>query len=261
MKPKQFEKSYGDQFSDQSVVDCYHLRPVYPKALFNYLTSLLPKNGRVLDLGCGTGALAIGLAKKGLLVDAVDPSAAMIKRGKSLAESVEVNWVVGSLNSFDFSDPYDLIVCANSVQWLDWPSAFPIMKQYLKPEGKLAIIDGGDLQGFSGQDDVLELVKCFSTNQDFKPYDIVSLLQEQGWYHQDQEQFFTCSFDQAIEDFVLSIHSRNGFSLDRMEPKAAEQFDQQVSQVLQQKNPSGLVKGEIAVRLSLGQPQDLPADD
>ena len=40
-KPRQFGPEFGSQFSDQSVVDHYHLRPPYPDAVFPVLAGLV----------------------------------------------------------------------------------------------------------------------------------------------------------------------------------------------------------------------------
>ncbi|MGC4083199.1 MAG: hypothetical protein QM736_14090 [Vicinamibacterales bacterium] len=62
-KPDHLGPAYAAQFTDRSVAQSYHTRPPYPAELFDALPTLVPPHHRtVLDLGCGTGEIALGLA-------------------------------------------------------------------------------------------------------------------------------------------------------------------------------------------------------
>ena len=50
----------------------------------------------VLDLGCGTGRLAIALAARGHLVTGVDPARASLDRARGKPGGDRVTWVDGS---------------------------------------------------------------------------------------------------------------------------------------------------------------------
>src|SRR5215831_18490943 len=50
---------------------------------------------RVLDVGCGTGCLALLLARSGYAVVAVDPATASLEVARSKGESAAVNWIQG----------------------------------------------------------------------------------------------------------------------------------------------------------------------
>src|SRR5215472_17371478 len=50
---------------------------------------------RVLDVGCGTGCLALLLARSGHAVVAVDPATASLEVARSKDESAAVNWIQG----------------------------------------------------------------------------------------------------------------------------------------------------------------------
>ena len=52
-------------------------------------------------------------------------------------------------------------------------------------------------------------------------------------------------FDLSVEDFIDSIHGRNGFSRDRMEPESARAFDAGVRDILRSHYPDGIVRGEV----------------
>jgi ubiquinone/menaquinone biosynthesis C-methylase UbiE len=74
---------------------------------------------RVLDLGCGVGQAAIALARQGASVIAVDASARMLDRAKTLAERHEarVEWHEGDLADLAFlrADSIDLAFSAFAV--------------------------------------------------------------------------------------------------------------------------------------------------
>lgn len=66
-KPKGLGPAYAAQFGDPSVVDAYPTRPPYPPELFTILLGLLgDETPNILDLGCGTGDIARGLAPMSL---------------------------------------------------------------------------------------------------------------------------------------------------------------------------------------------------
>jgi 2-polyprenyl-3-methyl-5-hydroxy-6-metoxy-1,4-benzoquinol methylase len=76
--------------------------------------------GRVLDLACGTGRIAIPLAEAGLEVTAVDSSPGMLERFRaklsSLPESVQSRITVqqGRMQAFHVPGPFSTVVCCDA---------------------------------------------------------------------------------------------------------------------------------------------------
>jgi len=68
-------------------------------------------NSRVLDLGCGPGAHAIGFARLGHRVTGVDTSRRLLDRARSAAQAggVEVEWVEADMRDFQRPSAFDLI--------------------------------------------------------------------------------------------------------------------------------------------------------
>ena len=68
----------GDRWVFNRLADDYRARPGYPAALVDRLHALAGGAGTVVDLGAGTGLLALPLAGRGLAVRAVEPASAML---------------------------------------------------------------------------------------------------------------------------------------------------------------------------------------
>ena len=80
-KPPHLGPRYGEQFCDRSVALAYQNRPPYPDDVFEVLRALSDEEHPVvLDLGCGTGEVALGIADWASRVDALDISNAMCIR-------------------------------------------------------------------------------------------------------------------------------------------------------------------------------------
>ena len=61
-----------------------------------YVERAVEAGDSVLDLGCGTGMLACGIASKGLSMTAVDPAEAMLRAARSRAGGAKVNWIASA---------------------------------------------------------------------------------------------------------------------------------------------------------------------
>ncbi len=99
--------------------------------------------GSVLDVGCGTGALALLLAERGVRVTAVDPAAASLEvaRGKPGAE--HVTWVEGGADAVaGLGLAADLATMTGNVAQVfrtdeDWTQALEAVRDALRPGGTL----------------------------------------------------------------------------------------------------------------------------
>jgi SAM-dependent methyltransferase len=67
----------------------------------------------VLDAGCGTGRVAIELARRGVDVVGVDVDASMLATAARLAP--DLRWVEADLTAFDLGQTFDLVLLAGNV--------------------------------------------------------------------------------------------------------------------------------------------------
>lgn len=96
----------------------------------------------ILELGCGTGKLAIPLAEAGFSVVGLDNSPALLRFAAS--KNDDVRWIEGDMRSFDLDERFALIMLpSNNLGHLhtpeDFESCISSVKRHLRPEGVLVI--------------------------------------------------------------------------------------------------------------------------
>lgn len=91
-------------------------------AAIAWLAAALPPGGRVLDLGVGTGRLAIPLADRGHAVTGVDASPAMLAALAAKPGGSSVTGVQGDLTAPPVDGPFDLVLLAGNTLFV-LPSA------------------------------------------------------------------------------------------------------------------------------------------
>lgn len=88
-----------------------HLRAETPAAIA-WMLGRVPAGGRVLDLGVGTGRLAIPLAAAGLSVVGVDASAQMLQVMARKTGGHRVQPVIGDIAAPPVGGPFDMVLLA-----------------------------------------------------------------------------------------------------------------------------------------------------
>lgn len=128
--------------------DYVRYRLPYPKEMLDDLlarATILPK-ARLLDLGCGTGRVALPIAHRFAEVRAVDLEPEMVEAGRAEAARLGVRgvvWSVGRAEDFEAPDDYfDLITAGEAFHRLDRPRMAGLVHGWLKPGGALAILGG-----------------------------------------------------------------------------------------------------------------------
>jgi SAM-dependent methyltransferase len=96
----------------------------------------------VIDLGCGTGRLAVRLAAMGCNVTGVDPSPQMIAVAQSKPGAEKVRWIEGGAGALEGLEADLVLMTGHVAQFfladLDWLAALTHIRQALRRTGRLA---------------------------------------------------------------------------------------------------------------------------
>lgn len=257
-KPKGLAPEYGAQFRDESVADAYPTRPPYPAEVFDVLAGLARDEPRaVLDLGCGTGDIARPLAPRVDHVDAVDPSPAMLARGRAFpgGDHPHLHWVCATAEEYTYPALYALVVAAESLHWMDWGVVLPRIGRALSPRGHLALVVDRGFVGVPWAAGLGPLIDAYSTNRDFVPYDLIGELTGRSLFAvKGRLRTTPVPFAQPVAAYVESWHSRNGLSRERMGTRAAE-FDAHLTALVRPYAVADRLSFRLVADIVWGHPQ------
>lgn len=122
-------------FNDRS--DNYaKTRPRYPKALYEWLSTLCHERISVWDAACGNGQAAADLRHYFQFVEATDISPAQIEAATAY-ENVHFS-VQASENAGFATDQFDAVCVAQALHWFDFKRFWPQVQRVLKPDGVFA---------------------------------------------------------------------------------------------------------------------------
>ncbi len=129
---------------------------------------------RVLDVGCGTGRLALRLASAGHAVTGIDPSPAALAAARTKPGAERVTWIHGTAQSVP-EGAFDVAVMTGHVsQFLlgegEWARALRALRRALVRGGRLAFhaYDPGNVkQVYAGVRGLKELVWASGAQIDF----------------------------------------------------------------------------------------------
>jgi SAM-dependent methyltransferase len=254
-KPRGLGPEYGAQFRDESVVAAYRTRPPYPEQLMTLVLEIAGRSDlRVLDLGCGTGEVARRLAPRVAAVTAVDCSWRMIETARDMpgGDATNIEWVVAPVEELTLRGPFSVALAAESFHWFEWDRACERVGA-LVPSRELVLIEGRLEAGSPWAGELSPIIARYSTNREFEPYDLVdelaarSCLEVRGRVRLGPEPWH-----QAVDDYITSIHSRNGFSCDRMTSADMRAFDDAVRDVVGPHARSGVIELNLATDVAWG---------
>jgi ubiquinone/menaquinone biosynthesis C-methylase UbiE len=119
-------------------------RLVYPQRLIARVAGLLTlaPGDAVLDLGCGTGFLAVAFARAGMDVTAADPEPLMLEAAAAAAREAGVTlrfWQGGSSDLTASMGPYRLVTMGRAFHWMDRAATLAMLDRIVAPEGAVAL--------------------------------------------------------------------------------------------------------------------------
>jgi len=142
---RSLERTRLRKHSFDSVAGLYdRVRPGYPEELFDDLVRLsgIPKHGRILEIGPGTGQATLPLARRGF-------SILGLELGKSMARRCRKNlraFPGVEIRNLAFEDweiepgAFDMVLAATAFHWIPARIAFPRCDRALKSGGSLALL-------------------------------------------------------------------------------------------------------------------------
>ena len=137
------------------VADFYHrYRHGYPAGVLDALASAFGLTGQdvVVDLGCGTGQLALPMAARVRAVIGVDPEPDMLQRARQAAREQDVrnvSWVIGAdtdipaLRALLGDNSVAAVTIGQALHWMNRQELFPAIIPLVRPGGGVAVVTNG----------------------------------------------------------------------------------------------------------------------
>ena len=135
-----FPREYSELFNENA--QAYNsVRPGYPEELFEDILgySQIPPEGRILEIGCGTGQATLPLALRGYKVTAIEPGLNLIEVAKVRCRGLDVDFITTYFENWEANRKFDLIIAATSWHWIKLGIGFRKANEALKDKGVLAL--------------------------------------------------------------------------------------------------------------------------
>ncbi|MFN3555923.1 MAG: class I SAM-dependent methyltransferase [Bacteroidales bacterium] len=98
-----------------------------------------PSQTRILDVGCGTGAMTEALHNAGFIAEGLSPD---LHQQEVFKKRLQVPFHLARFQYFEASEnSYDIILMSESAQYISLPQLFEVAAQLLKPTGILMVCD------------------------------------------------------------------------------------------------------------------------
>ena len=164
---------------------------------YREFSSLLPKNGIVLDYGCGPGYFSKKFLADGFQVNAFDASEKMIEIASM---ETRVNWWLGDFKSFRATTLYDGIWANFSLLHAPKKEIFQLIRtifKSLKPRGLFSL---GLKLGIGEKRDKIGRKYSY-----FEEQEIRSMLSNEGFYHISHHLGEAKGLDGESANFIIII--------------------------------------------------------
>ena len=130
-----------EEYRDPHLAAIYDVLDADRRDLDHYV-SILTELGarRVLDIGCGTGVLALRLAAAGCDVIGVDPAVASLEVARAKPGAGRVRWMSGGAGAAGVDDRDAAVMTANvamAIDGEDWAATLAGAHDALRPDGHL----------------------------------------------------------------------------------------------------------------------------
>jgi len=117
------------------------VRPGYPTALIEAIIAIsaLPKQGQILEIGCGTGQATRPFARRGYRIKGLDIGPELVAlAGHNCRDYPNVQFEVTSFEDWRPDTLFDLVISATAFHWIPPEIGYPKIARILKERGYLA---------------------------------------------------------------------------------------------------------------------------
>jgi SAM-dependent methyltransferase len=253
-----YPRELGRAFEDDEVARNYRYRQPYPPEVFEILQGLLVEPRTVLDAGSGTGALTIRLARFAKRVDAIDPSAAMLRVARRMpgSDNERIRWIEGTAESVRLEPPYGLITSGASIHWMDPEVVMPRFREALAPGGVLAIVNSESI--YSEQEwrgEFITLIRTFEPVAHHLEFvDLVRSLEASGHFVRDgQRTAAPVPYEQSVDDYIAMLASTSSLSRTTLGARA-DDFERDARALLARHSLTR-VRAELVAEVVWGRPR------
>ena len=200
-------------------------RPLYPEQLFEDLRDLsgLPKHGRILEIGPGTGQATLPLAQAGYEIVGLElgEQLAAFARAK-LSPFKNVAIITTPFESWDAGDDekFDAVVAFTAFHWIDPALRFKRPAELLNPNGSLAVVTtqhvapGGSDQFWS---EVQEDYDAVDPSDDSRPppqpedvRDLSREIDESGYFKNIATRRYLWDVTYSADEYIAVLDTYSG---------------------------------------------------
>ena len=226
-------------------------RLAYPDRLIARVVNLaaLKPGDAVLDLGCGTGMLAIAFARAGMAVTAMDPEPQMLAAARRAAEASGLAMTFlqgGSQDLAPHLGPFRLAVMGRAFHWMDRAATLAMLETLVTPDGGVALFHDAhppvdenrwfktlyDVARKFGRNENEHVKEREGGHRRYEPYLFASAFAQMDWLSVTIRQPMT------IDDIVGRAFSMSTCSPDRLGDRR-EAFATQLRAALHDQSPDG----------------------
>jgi SAM-dependent methyltransferase len=235
-------------------------RPKYPPALVSLLREnfRLDGTGRLLDLGCGPGPVAIALAHLFDEVLAMDPDDGMRAEGERIARERGINnieWRFGG--SKDLSPAlgqFRLVTMGNSFHWMDRARTLDALYDLVTDGGGIAVVGEGapipppPMTPWRAA--INGVIKRYLgdrplpwENRDLRPADLHETYIARSRFKDLASYVESFDVEWTVDSIIGNLYSMS-FCSRRVLGDRVEAFERDLRAAILEVEPSGILKGE-----------------
>lgn len=227
----------------------------------------LSTDAPVMDLGCGSGQLAIPIARRGIPVAAIDPDPEMLMEGIRIAPAfLPICWLRAtdhelSLRVFRSALPkiFRLVVMGASFHWMNRDAVLISLDALVDGEGGVAVMSSSDSswRGGDWEETTRQVVAEFlgplrragsSTYE--HPKDRHEVVLARSPFSLVDVRHFTMQRSLTIDE-VVGLQLSMSFSSPRLLGERLKAFQDTLRKRLGDLNPSGVFDGELSFEVIL----------